>query len=101
VVDDVARRNAEAAPALGSIGVVVGATIGTVAADLRGLNGPVLVPGVGAQGGTAEDVRRIFDRVLRNVLPSVSREVLRHGPDEPALRDAVHRLTDEFAFLRA
>jgi hypothetical protein len=31
----------------------------------------------------------------------VSREVLRNGPDVHALRDAVLRLTDEFAFLRA
>ena len=43
-------------------------------------NGPFLVPGIGAQGGTADDVRRIFGTAARNVLPSVSREVLRHGP---------------------
>jgi orotidine-5'-phosphate decarboxylase len=65
------------------------------------LNGPFLVPGIGAQGGTATDVRRIFGDALAAVLPSVSREVLRRGPDVSALRDAVARLVDQFAFLRA
>ena len=80
VIDDLAARNAGADP-MGSLGVVVGATIGTAVAQLDALNGPYLVPGIGAQGGTAEDVRRIFGDALRNVVPSVSREVLRHGPD--------------------
>ncbi len=65
------------------------------------LNGPFLVPGIGAQGGTADDVRRIFADARRHVVPSVSREVLRHGPDVGALRDATLRLVEDFAFLRA
>jgi orotidine-5'-phosphate decarboxylase len=43
----------------------------------------------------------VFGTALRNVVPSVSREVLRNGPDASALRDAVSRLVAEFAFLRA
>jgi orotidine-5'-phosphate decarboxylase len=100
VIDDVAERNRGVAP-LGSFGVVVGATVGDGGVDLAALNGPFLVPGVGAQGGTADDVRRIFAGATRNVLPSVSREVLRHGPDIGALRGAVERLVEDFAFLRA
>ena len=100
VVDELAERNAGAEP-LGSLGVVVGATIGTGAVDLRGLNGPFLVPGVGAQGGTADDVRRISGALLPAVVPSVSREVLRRGPDLKSLREATRRLIDAFAFLRA
>ncbi len=100
VLDELAQRNAGAAP-LGSLGVVVGATIGGTDVDLSKLNGPFLVPGVGAQGGTPEDVRRIFGAALPAVLPSVSREVLRHGPDVSALRAAAERLVDDFAFLRA
>jgi orotidine-5'-phosphate decarboxylase len=100
VIDDLARRNAQATP-LGSYGVVVGATIGDSVADLSGLNGPYLVPGIGAQGGTADDVRRIFGAGLRAVLPSVSREVLRTGPSIAALRSATERATEEFRFLRA
>jgi orotidine-5'-phosphate decarboxylase len=99
VVDDLAGRNAAASP-MGSFGVVVGATIGASVVDLSGLNGPYLVPGIGAQGGTPADVARIFGAGLANVVPSVSREVLRAGPDARALSDAAHRMIDEFAFLR-
>ena len=100
VVDDVGARNAGAEP-VGSFGLVVGATIGDTGTDFSRLNGPILAPGVGAQGGTADDVKRIFGDARRHVLPSVSRGVLQHGPDVAALRDAVHRRVDEFAFLRA
>lgn len=99
VVDELGHRNREG-DGLGSCGIVMGATIGTSSVDLDGLNGPILAPGVGAQGGTADDVRRIFGGALRNVLPSVSREVLRQGPDISAMRAAVDKLASEFAFLR-
>jgi orotidine-5'-phosphate decarboxylase len=99
VVDEIGVRNQAATP-LGSVGVVVGATVGEANLELAGLNGPLLVPGIGAQGGTAEDVRRIFADVLAAVVPSVSREVLRHGPDVAALRAAVGALAEQFGFLR-
>ena len=99
VVDELATRNAGADP-VGSLGIVVGATIGAAGIDLEELNGPFLVPGIGAQGGTAEDVRRIFGAATGFVVPSVSREVLRHGPDVAALRDALMRTGDRFGFLR-
>jgi orotidine-5'-phosphate decarboxylase len=97
ITDEVAARNAGADP-MGSSGLVVGATIGDSDVDLSKLNGPILAPGVGAQGGTADDIRRIFGDA-RGVLPSVSREVLRAGPDVTALRDATRRQLDQFAFL--
>ena len=99
ILDDLAARNGPAA-GLGSLGVVVGATIGTSVATLEEFNGPFLVPGIGAQGGTADDVRRLFGAALPAVVPSVSRELLRHGPDVPALRSAAVQLADQFAFLR-
>ena len=99
VLDDLAERNAGADP-LGSYGAVVGATIGDSVADLTRLNGPFLVPGIGAQGGTADDVRRLFGAALPAVVPSVSRELLRHGPDVASLRAAATRLAEQFAFLR-
>jgi orotidine-5'-phosphate decarboxylase len=99
VIDDIGRRNAGAEP-FGSLGVVAGATIEPGAVHFEQLNGPILAPGVGAQGGTAEDVRRVFGTAMAHVLPSVSREVLRNGPELHTLRDAVLRLIDEFAFLR-
>ncbi|MCW2866928.1 MAG: pyrF, partial [Marmoricola sp.] len=100
VLQQLARRNAGASP-LGSFGAVVGATIGEPAEgeDLA-IGGPLLVPGIGAQGGTAEDVRRIFAGCLDLVLPSSSREVLRAGPGPDALRAAAERAGAEFAALR-
>jgi orotidine-5'-phosphate decarboxylase len=99
VVDELAALNAGAVP-LGSFGVVIGATIESTDVDLQALNGPFLVPGIGAQGGTVDDVRRLFGTALPAVVPSVSREVLKHGPDVGALRDAVAAQSEAFAFLR-
>jgi orotidine-5'-phosphate decarboxylase len=93
----IAARNAGAA-SLGSVGAVVGATIGTTGENLD-VNGPLLVPGVGAQGGTADDVRRIFGAALRNVLPSSSRGILAAGPGTAALRAAAEKAASEFAAL--
>lgn len=84
--------NAGAEP-VGSFGAVIGATIGETGEDLD-VNGPFLVPGYGAQGGTTADLRRIFGDASRWVLPSSSREVLRAGPDVAALRDAALRGND-------
>ena len=103
VLDAVGALNASgpAVGPLGSFGVVVGATIGTdLAVDFGVVGGPILAPGVGAQGGSADSVRRIFGDSLAGVLPSVSREVLAVGPDPRALRAAAGRLVDEFAYLR-
>ena len=97
VLDAVASRNADAED-LGSIGVVVGATIGETSENLD-VNGPLLVPGIGAQGGTVEQVRRIFGSAARNVLPSSSREILGAGPDKQALREAALRTAESFAVL--
>jgi orotidine-5'-phosphate decarboxylase len=95
IVDELAERNQGADP-IGSLGVVVGATVGELTVDLTRLNGPVLVPGVGAQGGTPADVRRLFGD-LPGVLPAVSRGLLRAGPDVAGLRAAAARLTAELS----
>jgi len=97
VLDEVRERNADAGD-LGSVGVVVGATIGETSEDLD-VGGPLLVPGIGAQGGTVADVRRIFGAAARNVLPSSSREVLAAGPDKQALHEAALRTAETFAGL--
>jgi orotidine-5'-phosphate decarboxylase len=97
VLAALAERNAGATP-LGSLGAVVGATIGEAAEDLA-INGPLLVPGIGAQGGTAEDVRRIFGDSIANVLPSSSREILSAGPRVADLRTAAQRAAAEFGAL--
>ena len=93
MVDAAAALNDGAVP-LGSIGLVVGATVEPGAVDLSRLNGPVLAPGLGAQGGTAEGLRRLFGADLRGLLPSSSREILAAGPSVSALRDATARTQD-------
>jgi orotidine-5'-phosphate decarboxylase len=90
IVDEVSQVNAGVAP-LGDIGVVVGATAVEGALDLTVLNGPMLAPGLGAQGATPDDLRKVFGTELSAVVPSYSREVLAHGPSVSALRDAAAR----------
>jgi orotidine-5'-phosphate decarboxylase len=100
IIDELGERNGSAEP-FGSLGVVVGATISPdVKIDLSTLNGPFLVPGIGAQGGTVEDVKRIFDGCLNQVVPSVSREVLRAGPDVAAVAEATHVQLNAFDALK-
>jgi orotidine-5'-phosphate decarboxylase len=83
-------------PATGSFGVVVGATLDVMDVDLDGLGGPILAPGFGAQGGTPEDLQRLFG-THRAVVPTVSRDVLSAGPDAAALRAAAGRWAGELA----
>lgn len=93
MLDHMAAENSGVAP-LGSIGAVVGATLGEAGVDL-GINGPLLAPGIGAQGATPADLPGVFGAAVANVVPSVSRGVLRHGPDVYALRAAAERFNDE------
>jgi len=98
IVDDAAAVNRARYPEPGSVGVVVGATLAEVP-DLSGLNGPVLVPGVGAQGGRPEALGGLGGAVAGQLLPAVSREVLRAGPDVAAVRAAGERMRDAVAYL--
>ena len=94
VIDEISQLNAGMSP-LGSFGLVVGATIGKTGHDLSGVNGPLLAPGLGAQGGTPDDLRSVFGDSLHNVLPSYSREVLSEGPEIAGLRAAADRVLDD------
>ncbi|MGR8011664.1 orotidine-5'-phosphate decarboxylase [Streptomyces hypolithicus] len=93
MLDHLAVENKGARP-LGSVGAVVGATLGDTGADLA-VNGPLLAPGIGAQGATPADLPGVFGVAVGNVVPSVSRGVLRFGPDVLGLRDAASRFADE------
>ena len=95
VVDAAAAVNA-ADPGL--VGVVVGATL-TEVPDVSDLGGPVLVPGVGAQGGRPEALAGLGGARPGQLLPAVSREVLRAGPEVAAVRAAAERLRDAVAHL--
>ena len=98
VVDEVGRRNeAFLDVGVGSFGVVVGATVSDPP-RLERLHGPVLMPGVGEQGGTLADVRRIAGPALPDTLVNVSRHVLRSGPDVQTMRSVVADLTRQYRF---
>jgi orotidine-5'-phosphate decarboxylase len=93
VIDEISQVNAGAEP-LGNLGLVVGATIGDTGHDLSRVNGPLLAPGLGAQGATPAGLRTVFGASLPNVLPSYSREVLDAGPAVAGLRAAAQRVAD-------
>ncbi|MEV5971216.1 orotidine-5'-phosphate decarboxylase [Streptomyces sp. NPDC051921] len=89
-----ADENAGETP-MGSFGAVVGATLGDLSAFDLDINGPLLAPGIGAQGATPADLPRVFGAAVRNVVPNVSRGVLKAGPDAVALKAAAERYANE------
>ncbi|MBW5482052.1 orotidine-5'-phosphate decarboxylase [Streptomyces bambusae] len=89
-----AEENAGATP-MGSFGAVVGATLGDLSSFDLDINGPLLAPGIGAQGATPADLPAVFGAAVRNVVPNVSRGVLQHGPDTSALRSAAAAFAEE------
>ena len=86
VADAVARnREAEPTAAVGSVGVVLGATLRLAefgidtAERLNGPALPVLAPGFGHQGARIEDASAIFGTLGRAVLANESRSILGGG----------------------
>jgi orotidine-5'-phosphate decarboxylase len=104
--ESVARRIAEAAAeenrrypgAMGSVGLVVGATIGRalveLGLDLDAVHGPILAPGLGAQGATPADLRATFGAAYPAVLGTSSRGILAAGPTIAGLRSATESTRD-------
>ena len=101
IVDSVTVQNASdsAEGVLGSVGMVIGATVGDavqkLGLDLQLANAPLLAPGIGAQGATADGLRSVFGAALGNVLASSSREILGAGPDGAALKAAARHTADQ------
>lgn len=93
VTDAVRDENGEHAP-WGSIGVVVGATLVEPVAGLD-VGGPILAPGIGAQGARVADLPVIFGDAVTSVYPVSARAVLAAGPQVGSLRSAAAALTDE------
>jgi len=92
ILDDVAERNAAATTdSLGSIGVVLGATLDlaafgidlAAAAPTAALT-PVLAPGFGHQGADVTNLNGLYGGYARGVIVSESRSVLAAGPDRLA-----------------
>lgn len=99
IVDAAAAVNEQWGPP-GAVGVVVGATLAEPP-DVSALRGPVLVPGVGVQGGRPDALAGLGGALPGQLLPAVSREVLRAGPDITALRAAAERMRDAVSYLNA
>lgn len=97
MLEQLRALNGEAEP-LGSFGAVVGATLPELREDVA-INGPLLAPGYGAQGGTVADLRRLFGATAAHVLPSTSRGLLRAGPSVDRLRAAALAGNEELAVL--
>ncbi|QTX04622.1 orotidine-5'-phosphate decarboxylase [Agromyces archimandritae] len=97
-----AEREGAAEQRLGPIGAVIGATIDprdfgidTNEAPRPGL--PVLVPGIGFQGGELAEVPARLGALAAGALLTDSRQVLQAGPD--GLADAIARRADEIGAL--
>jgi orotidine-5'-phosphate decarboxylase len=94
-----AAECARTGASLGSVGLVVGATVGDaprrLGLDLGVVRGPLLAPGVGAQGAGRSELEDVFRGARRAVLASVSRGVLQAGPDPAALVAAARAAADE------
>jgi orotidine-5'-phosphate decarboxylase len=100
VIDEISLLNA-GAEGLGSFGLVVGATVGDTGHDFTRVGGPLLAPGLGAQGGMAAGLRTVFGPDLSRVLPSYSREILAAGPAVADLRAAAARTLAEYTSVVA
>ncbi|MDI3331106.1 MAG: orotidine-5'-phosphate decarboxylase [Micrococcus sp.] len=92
-------RQDGARPAFGPVGLVVGATVAGMAAelgiDLAGVCGALLAPGFGAQGASGAGMRAGFADAWPAVLATSSRAILRQGPSAAGLRDALTAARDE------
>ena len=101
IVDGVTNQNAadRGAGVLGSVGLVIGATVGEavrrLGLDLAAANAPLLAPGVGAQGATTGDLQTVFGAALDNVLAASSRQILGAGPDGAALKAAARHTAQQ------
>jgi len=88
-------------PGLGSVGVVVGATLGALppvtSQLLNQLGGPILAPGLGAQGASPADLKALFGDSYAQVIAPASRALAKLGPDLTTLRDGVASLQELLA----
>lgn len=81
---------------MGSVGLIIGATIGQwiddSGVDPAKFTGPILSPGYGWQGAEAKDLRTVFKGTKGNVLVTVSRFIAAYGPDIASLSQATEAI---------
>ena len=94
----IAELNGDGRIPPGTVGAVVGATLGPSEFRLADLGGVILAPGVGVQGGTAAGVGALFGECPPGtVLAGSSRSLLTKGPEVTALSEAAKKARDEMA----
>lgn len=98
IAASVADLNQGATP-MGDIGLVIGATtgsaVGSLPIPLYVVNGPILAPGVGAQGAEVEHLPAIFGDASRLVLAHQSRSILKAGPFVEKLQGSIRMAAQE------
>ena len=89
--DEATRYNERVcAEGIGPVGAVVGLTNALANETAQRLpRSLILAPGLGAQGGSFDDLRTQFGAARERVLPSSSRGLLGRGPDPRALAAAI------------
>ncbi len=92
------KFNADA-EGMGSVGLIIGATIGDwikkSGVDPAAFTGPILSPGYGWQGAEAKDIQMVFSGTHGNVLVTVSRSIAMKGPDIKALAQATDDISQD------
>lgn len=91
-----AQKFNEGIDGMGSVGLIIGATIGQwmkqSGVDPASFSGPILSPGYGWQGAEANDLKTVFRGTKGNVLVTVSRFIASHGPDISELSQATESI---------
>lgn len=99
IAQDAQKYNAEFPGSMGSVGLIIGASIGKWmkegGVDPAQFTGPILSPGYGWQGATDEDLKTVFAGTHGNVLVTVARSIAAQGPDIAELGKAVTSIGDE------
>ena len=104
VARDVARHAEEhgggTESSWGSIGLVVGATVGdayrSLGLDAAAPHAPLLAPGFGAQGAGPRELTEVFGESAGHVLVSLSRGLLSAGPGQEDLHQRLQQLRSQY-----
>lgn len=93
LAEEITAQNAAIGGLVGPVGAVLGATLPADDADIvqRLPRSLILVPGLGAQGASMSDAASKFAAARGRIVPTLSRGILRHGPNVARLRDSILR----------
>lgn len=100
LAERIASANAQSAD-FGNVAAVVGSTVSDYFETATKLGRTLLLsPGIGAQGGSFDELRQRAKECSRRVIPAISRGILTAGPTLAALKKAIAHHADEARRLR-